>query len=316
MKQNQFVQQSQKRWQKFEQLTTNPTDDMPADFSVLYRQICNDLATARTRHYSPVLIAKLNHFVSLGQSVLYQGEGIKITSLLRLFKQTFFQSLFENRYYLWLSFGAFYGLALLAYFWVKVDPDAVYYFLDVGSIKNIEKMYDPAGSVQMTERDSGSTILMFGVYIYNNIGIAFQMFGGGALFGIGAILPLLFNSFYFGAISAHIVNIGYESTFFSFVVTHGSFELTAITIAGAAGAKIGFSLLMPKEYSRAYAIKTAGSSVLPLIVGAFIMLVIAAVIEAFWSPLNIPNMFKYIAGAICWFYVLFTFYRGTRYGRS
>lgn len=316
MKQNQFVQLNQARWEKFELLAVDPPKDMPAEFSASYRQVCHDLATARTRHYSPALIAKLNNFVSLGQSILYQGEGIQISSLLRLFKNTFFQSLFENRYYLWLSFGAFYGLALLAYLWVKLDPEAVYYFLDVGSVKNIESMYDPSGSSQNQEREAGSTVLMFGVYIYNNIGIAFQMFGGGALLGIGAILPLLFNSFYFGAISAHIVNIGYESTFFSFVVTHGSFELTAITIAGAAGAKIGFSLLMPGQYSRAYAIKTAGSSVLPLIVGAFIMLVIAAVIEAFWSPLNIPNIFKYSAGALCWFYVLLLFYRGTKYGHS
>jgi len=316
MKQNQFVQQNEARWQQFEQLSINPKDDMPAEFSVLYRQVCNDLATARTRHYSPSLIAKLNEFVSVGQSILYQGEGIQISSLIRLFKYNFFRALFENRYYLWASFGAFYGLALVAFAWVKIDPDAVYYFLDVGSIKDIEGMYDPTSSVQVDERESGSTILMFGVYIYNNIGIAFQMFGGGALFGIGAIVPLLFNSFYFGAISAHIVNVGYESTFFSFVVTHGSFELTAITIAGAAGAKIGFSLLMPGQYSRAHAIKTAGSTVLPLIVGAFIMLVIAAVIEAFWSPLNIPNAFKYSAGAVCWMYVLLMFYRGTRYGHS
>lgn len=316
MKQNQFVEQSTSRWEKFEQLSTNTTGDMPAEFAVLYRQICNDLATARTRHYSPALIAKLNSFVSSGQSILYQGEGIKISSLLHLFKYNFFKALFENRAYLWLSFGAFYGLALAAYAWVLIDPAAVYYFLDVGSIKDIESMYDPSGSVQKETRDFGSSVLMFGVYIYNNIGIAFQMFGGGALFGIGAILPLLFNSFYFGAISGHIVNIGYESSFFSFVVTHGSFELTAITIAGAAGAKIGFSLLSPGQFSRAHAIKTAGSSVLPLIVGAFIMLVVAAVIEAFWSPLNIPNTFKYVAGTVCWFYVLLMFYRGTRYGHN
>jgi len=316
MKQNQFVQQNEARWQQFEDLSTIRRKDMPAEFPLLYRQVCNDLATARTRHYSPVLIAKLNEFVSVGQSILYQGEGIKISALLRLFKYNFFRALFESRYYLWTSFGAFYGLALVAYAWVVIDPDAVYYFLDPNSVKNIESMYNPSGSVQVDERESGSTILMFGVYIYNNIGIAFQMFGGGALFGIGAILPLLFNSFYFGAISAHIVNIGYESTFFSFVVTHGSFELTAITIAGAAGAKIGFSLLVPGQYSRAHAIKTAGSTVLPLIVGAFIMLVIAAVIEAFWSPLQIPDGYKYAAGAVCWFYVLLMFYRGTRYGHN
>ena len=107
---------------------------------------------------------------------------------------------------------------------------------------------------------------------------------------------------------------GLPLTFFSFVITHGSFELTAIIIAGAAGCKIGYSLLNPGNLARSYAIRLAGKSVLPLIVGAFIMLVIAAIIEAFWSPLDIPSFFKYIAGAICWGYVIRSLYKGTRYG--
>lgn len=315
MKQSQFVKGNQARWQTFEELcATSGKQTLPVNFAQLYRQICNDLAIARSRHYSPSLIEKLNAFVTAGQSHLYRGDKLSISTIYSLFKQSFMAGLFENRYYLWLSFLAFFGLALGVYLWVLFDPSAVYHFLDVQSLKKIEHMYDPSGSVQQDERTSGSNVLMFGVYIYNNIGIAFQMFGGGALFGFGALLPLLFNSFYFGAISAHIVHLGYQETFFSFVITHGSFELTAIAIAGAAGCKIGFNLLNPGQYSRGYAVKKSGKAVLPLIVGAFVMLVIAAIIEAFWSPLDIPNFFKYIAGSLCWFYVLRVLYRGTRYG--
>jgi uncharacterized membrane protein SpoIIM required for sporulation len=209
---------------------------------------------------------------------------------------------------------AFWGLALISYCWVLFSPDAVYHFLAPTDVRAIENMYDPTGDVQSQTREFKSSILMFGVYIYNNIGIAFQMFAGGALLCIGALIPLLFNSFYFGAVSAHIVNVGYQDPFFSFVITHGSFELTAIVIAGAAGNKIGWSLLNPKQYTRAYAIKQAGKSVLPLIIGAFVMLVLAALIEAFWSPLAISNIFKYLAGALCWSYVVIRLYKGTRYG--
>ncbi|WP_440876945.1 stage II sporulation protein M [Thalassotalea sp. PLHSN55] len=315
MKQSHFVKTNEQRWQNFSQLCLGEKGkELPANFGQLYRQICHDLAIARSRHYSPSLIEKLDNFVTLGQSHLYRGENLSLRAIYRLFKQSFMQGLFENRYYLWLSFGAFFGFAFIIYLWVIFDPNAVYHFLDVQSVKSIEKMYDPAGSVQQEARSSGANVMMLGVYIYNNIGIAFQMFGGGALFGFGAVLPLLFNSFYFGAISAHIVHLGYQETFFSFVITHGSFELTAITIAGAAGGKIGFNLLNPGQFSRAYAVKKAGKTVLPLIVGAFVMLVLAAIIEAFWSPLDIPSIFKYIAGSLCWFYVLRVFYRGTRYG--
>lgn len=313
MKQNQFVRLNQSRWQTFEQMC-NEEELLPVSFAQSYRQICQDLAIARTRHYSPSLIEKLNKFVRLGQEKLYQGETSGVWAVFKSFRQSFANALYENRIFLWLSMLAFWGLGLIAFLWVKIAPEAVYYFLDPESIRNIEYMYDPTGNVQIDERKADSDVLMFGFYIYNNIGIAFQMFGGGALFCLGALAPLLFNSFYFGAISGHIVNIGFVDPFFSFVVTHGSFELMAIIIAGAAGCKIGYSLLNPGEYTRAYAIKIAGASVVPLIIGAFIMLVVAAMVEAFWSPLDIPSLFKYIAGALCWFYVLQQFYRGTRYG--
>jgi uncharacterized membrane protein SpoIIM required for sporulation len=110
------------------------------------------------------------------------------------------------------------------------------------------------------------------------------------------------------------VNVGFEGPFFSFVITHGSFELTAIIIASAAGCQIGYGLLNPGQYTRAYAMKQAAQKALPLIVGAFLMLVIAAFIEAFWSPRDIANEVKYLVGSGCWAYVIFRLYRGMRYG--
>ncbi len=140
------------------------------------------------------------------------------------------------------------------------------------------------------------------------------MFAGGVLFCVGAAFFLLFNSFYFGAVAAHIVNVGFEGLFFSFVITHGSFELTAIIIASAAGCQIGYGILSPGQYTRAYAMKHAAQKALPLIVGAFLMLVIAAFIEAFWSPRDIAYEIKYIVGSGCWCYVIFRLYKGMRYG--
>ena len=45
--------------------------------------------------------------------------------------------------------------------------------------------------------------------------------------------------------------------------------------------------------------------------GAGVMLVIAAVIEAFWSPSGIPAIFKYIVGTALWIIVyLYLFLAG------
>ncbi|WP_024610173.1 stage II sporulation protein M [Pseudoalteromonas sp. TB64] len=315
MKQNQFVNNSDKQWNEFEALCKlDDKINLPLHFPKLYRKICNDLAIARTRHYSPMLVERLNRLVHQGQKRLYQTPKNQFREILYLVRNSFPRALYENRLMLAINLVAFFSFALIAFIWVWLDPDAVYTFLGQSTVLEIEKMYDPSGTVQSQERSGGQDVMMFGVYIYNNIGIAFQMFAGGVLFCVGAVFALLFNSFYFGTIAAHIINIGFSGPFFSFVVTHGSFELTAIIVASAAGCQIGYGLLNPGQYTRSYAIKNAAQKALPLIVGAFLMLVLAAFIEAFWSPRDIAYEFKFATGAICWSYVIYRLYKGMRYG--
>ena len=315
MKQTQFVKSNTQSWDEFKALCEmERSESLPIHFPNLYRKICNDLAIAQSRQYSPILVEQINRLVQLGQKRLYLSRSNQFSELWHVARTAFPRALYENRVILAVNLLAFWGLALIAFIWVRLDPDAAYTFLGQGTLLNIEKMYDPSGSVQSAERGASQDLLMFGVYIYNNIGIAFQMFAGGVLFCVGAAFFLLFNSFYFGAIAAHIVNVGFEGPFFSFVITHGSFELTAIIIASAAGCRIGYALLNPGQFTRAYAIKQAAQKALPLIVGAFLMLVIAAFIEAFWSPRDIANEIKYTVGSGCWAYVLYRLYKGMRYG--
>ncbi|WP_331351678.1 stage II sporulation protein M, partial [Cellvibrio sp. UBA7671] len=82
-------------------------------------------------------------------------------------------------------------------------------------------------------RESSTNIEMFGFYISNNIGVSFRTFASGILFGVGSIFFLVYNGLLMGAVSGHLTNAGFTETFFTFVVGHGSFELTAICISGA-----------------------------------------------------------------------------------
>jgi hypothetical protein len=43
------------------------------------------------------------------------------------------------------------------------------------------------------------------------------------------------------------------------------------------------------------------------------MLLLAAFIEAFWSPREISDFYKYSVGALCWSYVIYRLYKGMRY---
>jgi uncharacterized membrane protein SpoIIM required for sporulation len=155
------------------------------------------------------------------------------------------------------------------------------------------------------QRGADSDFQMLGFYIMNNIGIAFRTFAGGLFAGIGALAVLVFNGLYAGAIAGHLTSRGLGGNFYSFVITHGAFELTAIVLSGAAGLAIGHALLAPGRNTRAGALRDAATRVVPVLYGVFALLVVAAVVEAFWSSARwVPSEVKYGVGAVCWLLVI------------
>jgi uncharacterized membrane protein SpoIIM required for sporulation len=171
-------------------------------------------------------------------------------------------------------------------------------------------MYDPDARRigRFSERDSGDDWMMFGFYIMNNIGISFQTFASGLLFGLGSLFFLLFNGLMIGAVAGHLTRIGYSETFWSFVIGHGAFELTAIALSGAAGLKLGWALLAPGRRLRSEALRRAGAQSVPLVAGVILFLLIAAFIEAFWSSMTYTTpTAKYLVGASLWALVIIYF---------
>jgi uncharacterized membrane protein SpoIIM required for sporulation len=144
---------------------------------------------------------------------------------------------------------------------------------------------------------------MFGFYIWNNISIAFRTFASGLAFGVGTLVSVIFNALYFGVIASHIAKIGSGQPFFSFVIGHGAFELTAILLSGVAGMRLGLSVLAPGARGRVAALRAGALESLPIIAGAALMLLAAAGIEAFWSPRPLGPYVKYGVGAALWLLV-------------
>src|SRR3546814_14781544 len=108
-------------------------------------------------------------------------------------------------------------------------------------------MYDPDASRlgRFAERGSADDWLMFGYYVMNNIGIAFQTFASGLLFGLGTLFFLLFNGLTIRAVAGHLRAIGYHPPFWSFVIAHDALDLSAIPHAGPACPQPRVPLLTP-----------------------------------------------------------------------
>lgn len=275
-------------------------------FAELYRQTCHHLALAQTRHYSPALLERLNHLVVGGHQQLYREREPIWTRIWNFLALEFPAQVRAQWKVLLLSAIVFYGSMALFIFLTQWQPDLVYSVLDPDQVGAMESMYDPALHDRLgREREADSDFYMFGHYIRNNTSIGFQAFTSGLLFGIGTLFILLFNGIVLGAVAGHLTYIGYNDTFWGFVVGHSAFELTAILLSGAAGFKLTQALLFPGRRTRLYALRENGRIAIQIMYGAALLFTMAAFVEAFWSsqaamPLNI----KYTVGGILWVFVI------------
>jgi uncharacterized membrane protein SpoIIM required for sporulation len=308
MKQSQFEQRHQDDWQRFaERLETlersRRKNEAGDGFAEAYRHICQQLALAQARGYSSHLIDPLQQLAMRGHQQLYRHRSQFAAQLLS-FVLADFPRLVRSEWRLValagaLFFGSLIIMGVLVYAW----PDLIYSVVSPAQVGEMESMYDPAARRlgQAAERGSSTDWMMFGYYIMHNIGIAFQTFASGLLFGLGSLFFLFFNGLMIGAVAGHLTNVGFGETFWPFVVGHGAFELTAIALAGAAGLKLGWALLAPGSLRRGEALRMAAKTSVRLMGGVMLFLLIAAFIEAYWSSMTWPQpITKYSVGATLW----------------
>lgn len=316
MKQFEFESTNRDFWASMADYLDNesstPSADNDIKFPSNHRKVCQHLAIAKSRRYSSSLVVELNNLAQKGYEKLYTENSHGKGNILQFISSGFPEVLRENKPFLLVAGAIFvlpYVLMMIA---VMINDQLIYSLMAHGDVRSMESMYDPSLRKLGRERQSDSDIYMFGFYIYNNIGIAFKCFATGLFLGIGSLFTLAFNGVYIGAVSGHLTALGYTETFYPFVIGHGSFELTAIVFSGAAGLKLGYSLLAPGNLTRISALQNAAKDAIKIMYGVFIMLMIAAFIEAFWSSSStLSNWVKYSVGASLWALVIYyCFYYG------
>lgn len=311
MKQSLFESRHQPEWEQFaqrlEQLESGKaqTDDC-VSFPKDYRRLCQHLALAQERGYSSFLIDPLQQLALRGHQQLYRHRSQLGANVLSFILADFPRLVREQWGFVLVAgllfFGSLFGIGILVYLF----PELIYSVVSTEQVSQMQRMYDPTASHlgRAAERASSEDWVMFGYYIMHNIGIAFQTFASGLLFGLGSVFFLIVNGLMIGAIAGHLTHIGYGEIFWSFVIGHGAFELSAIALAGAAGLQLGWALIAPGRLLRGEALRLAARKSVQLICGVMLFLVIAAFIEAYWSSMTWPTpLIKYLVGAALWLLV-------------
>jgi len=318
MRQDAFVARHEAEWRDFEtwlekrgevsaRLRAARSGDGLRDDEVpsRYRRLCQQLALARRRGYSPQVTARLQALMQRGHNVLYRAPPPPWRRALRFLLADFPRLVRAQRGCLWLAAALFALPTLALFFAVQQWPELAHSVFDPQQLARFESMYDPADPSHKLGRESETDMAMFGHYILNNVGIGFRTFAAGLLAGVGTAFVLVFNGVVFGVVAGHLQAIGHGDPFWRFVAGHSAPELIAIVIAGAAGLQLGLALLAPGRLRRVDALVEAGRVGARLCLGILAMLVFAAFVEAFWSSTgSIPAAVKYGVGGLLWVLVL------------
>ena len=269
-----------------------------------FRRLCQDLSLARDRNYSSSLIHSLHQRVLAAHQRIY-GARPQLAGHWLSFLAGGLPRLVRDEKRLVLAAAALFFLPLiLTLVLLQWHPDGIYFLMSPEAVEQYKTMYAPE-THRADKRGAEGELRMLAFYIANNVRIDFQCFAGGIAFGLGSIFYLVFNGLVIGATAGYLTEIGYGETFWGFVAGHSAPELIGAVLSGAAGLKIGLSLVAPGRKRRLDALKESAQGAVRLLYGAAALTFSAAFIEAFWSPIrSLPLAVKVGAGIAVWLTLL------------
>lgn len=165
---------------------------------------------------------------------------------------------------------------------VLYEPMLAYSLLPRELLAQIDaETWGPRGSVAA---DLGMTFFYWG----NNLRASFLALALGLLGGFPALIAIAINGALFGTVAAVALSRGAVTGLLGWIGPHAVPELTALMLCGAIGLELGRSWLYPGALPRAAALGRRGRALMPLVLVAAALVVVAAPLEGFIAPLHLP----------------------------
>jgi len=298
-----FVEGRAAAWDRLEKLVSKArtrlgrlSDDELHELTRLYPAVAVDVARARTYGVAPTTQRRLNQVAIAAHGLLYRRPRPRYLRAIGAFLGGGYPRLFRRLWvYAALSFSVALVCGLGAYVSTRLQPANAYLLVPGCAMPPESGERTTAQEVEERFRALPKAPMAAAI-LSNNVSVAFQAFALGITAGIGTGYVLLFNSVMLGALAAHYENHRAAYAFWSFILPHGVLEILAILIAGAAGMRLGLSLVVPRGLSRRSSLRAGAREAMLLVLGTVPMFAVAGVIEGFVTPSYLPGGVKIAVG--------------------
>lgn len=306
-----LIRQRKQNWERLENLLkqiereqiASLTQSELVEFGQLYRGATSDLAIAQRDFPQHDVTAYLNQLVGRAHPIVYRGEPLVWRRLKNFYRYSLPQLFREMLPYFGVAalllFAPWATAMVVIYFY----PDGANYILSPIAIEWIRNGHQWWKNLNEANQVGAASIMT------HNLGVAFQAYAGGMLFGFWTVYILLYSGVYFGTVFGLLHHYNNAAPLWEFVSGHAFLELSEIVLAGGAGLMLGYALLRPGLYSRRDALGLAANKSIRLLLGTAPFLVIAGTIEGLISPSDsIPAFVKLgigiLTGVLMYAYLL------------
>ncbi len=307
MRETHFIKQNKEKWKEFEKiLEQSDKNKDPSKLNELFIQITDDLSYSRTFYPNRSVRVYLNN---LAQKIFYNIYKNKRTRLGRIWyfwTDELPQLVYNARYEFMLSFAVFFLSFLIGVLSSMMDPDFPRIILGDSyvdmTIANIE-----SGDPMAVYKERGEFGMSLGITA-NNLNVAFLTFVTGLLFGLGSLGVIIFNGVMVGAFQYFFIEKGVFWESFLTIWTHGTLEISAIIIAGAAGLTLGRGLAFPGTLTRIQSFQLSARRGLKIMLGIAPIIITAGFIEGYLTRYTeTPDSVRLIFILLCLAFILYYF---------
>ena len=306
-REDEFTRQREPLWTELDTLLAQGkrlhhlAPDRIARTGALYRALCTDVARARAAGYSSELVTYLDVLAARANSAIHRAEPYRLAAVRELVARDFPASVRHAGRFIAASTALFLVPLLVGLVGAMASAEFAAAVLPKPMLEAMAQGYAEGFT---TGRSESADAQMAGFYVYNNVGIAFRCFATGIFFGLGSVFFLVYNGLVTGTVLGWVIHAGAGRNILTFICGHGAFELTAIVLAGAAGLRMGWALVDTGGRTRLGSLRERGPEVARIVLGAALMLGIAALVEAYWSPSAVPDVVKWAVAATAWLGVI------------
>jgi uncharacterized membrane protein SpoIIM required for sporulation len=288
-----FVLAHRPTWDRLEQLVKRRRSLTGAEVDELvdlYQRVSTHLSMVRTASSDSVLVGKLSGLVAKARAAVTGAHAPLSREFVRFFTVSFPVVAYQAWRW-WLGTAvAFLFVTVLVAVWMSGNHEVQSALTTPGEI---DQIVNNDFAAYYSENPPGSFAMQ--VWLNNAwisvLCIAFAVVGG------LPIPALLFqNAANLGAMAAFMFDAGKGDVFLGLLTPHGLLELTAVFLAGAAGMRLGWSVVSPGDRPRGQVLAERGRAVVSVAVGMFVVLLASGLIEALVTPSGLPTFARIAIG--------------------